>query len=56
VIKKLILRFGGMDLYVRTIPAALGLVFSHAAVVLAWNLYHALAQPANATIFTGIFQ
>jgi len=56
LLKKAVLRFGGMDLYSRTVPGALGLVLGHAVMVVFWNLYHALFQPANVTIFTGLFQ
>ena len=56
IIKKLILRFGGMDLYIRFQPAALGLIVSQAVVIVFWNVYHAIAAPPNVTVFTGIFQ
>lgn len=53
--KKLVLRFGGMDLYVRTIPTAFGLVLGQVLMIVAWSLYHALVQPENIGLFTGIF-
>jgi hypothetical protein len=56
ILKTLILRFGGMDLYVRVIPAALGLIVSQAVMIVFWNIYHALAAPSNVTVFTGVFQ
>jgi len=56
LVKKAILRFGGMDLYARTVPAALGLILSHALMMILWNLIHAVFQPANVTVFTGMFQ
>ena len=55
ILKGMILRYGGMDLYVRTRPAALGLVFGHAVMILAWNIYHAVASP-DTMLFTGVFQ
>ena len=55
VIKSLVLRFGGMDLYVRTRPAALGLIFGQAIAMVAWNIFHGLASP-EMPLFTGVFQ
>lgn len=55
LIKGLILRYGGMDLYVRSRPVALGLIFGHALMIVAWNIYHAVASPGM-TLFTGVFQ
>ncbi len=55
VIKKLLLRFGGMDLYVRSLPAALGLIFGQVVMVVFWNLYHLVVQPANIGVFSAIF-
>jgi hypothetical protein len=55
IVKSLILRFGGMDLYVRSIPAALGLIFGHAAMIVFWNVYHLFCAPAGRAVFTGVF-
>jgi len=56
IVKSLLLRYGGMDLYLRAQPAALGLITSHAVMIVFWNVYHAVASPAGMTIFTGVFQ
>ena len=53
--KQMVLRFGGMDLYVRTIPTAHGLVLGQALMIVVWSFYHFLAQPENIGVFTGIF-
>lgn len=55
LLKGMVLRYGGMDLYVRSRPAALGLVFGHAMMIVAWNIYHAVFAPGT-TLFTGVFQ
>jgi hypothetical protein len=55
-VKRVVLRFGGMDLYARVLPAAAGLVISQALMVVFWNAYHLLFAPPNATVFTGVFQ
>lgn len=55
LIKKMLLRFGGMDMYVRAIPAAWGLVVGHCLMIVGWSLYHVLAAPENVTLFPGIF-
>lgn len=55
VIKSLVLRFGGMDLYVRSRPMALGLIFGQAITMVAWNVFHGLASP-EMPLFTGVFQ
>lgn len=54
VIKSVILKYGGLDLYGRSIPLALGLIFGHMIMLFIWNVYHALASPEALTIFTGI--
>jgi hypothetical protein len=57
MIKSLVLRFGGMDLYVRIIPAALGLVFAHAVMIVVWNVYHLVVVGSGGMpVFTGVFQ
>jgi hypothetical protein len=56
IVKRLLLRYGGMDLYVRSVPAALGLIVSQAVMIVFWNLYHAFAAPSGGSVFTGIFQ
>jgi hypothetical protein len=55
VAKALVLRFGGMDLYVKMLPLAPGLIFGQAVMWVAWNVYHAVAAPGGA-VFTGVFQ
>jgi hypothetical protein len=55
IIKKLLLRLGGMDLYLRALPLALGLVTGQCVMIVFWNVYHALAQPKNMLVFTGVF-
>jgi hypothetical protein len=54
IAKSLILRYGGMNLYIKSTPAAIGLIFSHVMMVVAWNIYHAVAQPSGALIYSGI--
>ena len=55
IIKKLVLRFGGMDLYVRVTPAALGLILGQALMIVFWNVFHLIAAPENVRIFAGVF-
>ena len=54
IAKSLILKYGGMDMYGRSIPIALGLIFGHAIMLVFWNVYHALFGPEGLIIFTGI--
>jgi hypothetical protein len=56
VAKSLVLRYGGMDLYTRSIPAALGLIAGQTVMIVVWNIYHAVAAPPQIAICTGIFQ
>jgi hypothetical protein len=56
LIKKFVLRFGGMDLYVRMIPLALGLICGQCLMIVFWNVFHAAAGPAGVPVFTGVFQ
>jgi hypothetical protein len=56
IIKKLVLRFGGMDLYVRALPAALGLICGQCLMIVFWNIFHAVTNPENVGVFTGVFQ
>lgn len=56
IIKSLVLRFGGMDLYVRAYPAALGLIFGHAMMMVFWSVYHAAADPPQIEIFAGLIR
>ena len=56
LIKKILLRFGGMDLYVRFQPAGLGLIVSQAIMIVFWNIFHVVVAPPNTAIFTGVFQ
>jgi hypothetical protein len=55
LIKSLVLRYGGMDLYVRSRPAALGLIFGQSLMIVFWNIYHAVAAPGM-PLFVGVFQ
>jgi hypothetical protein len=56
IVKKLVLRFGGMDLYIRMMPLSLGLICGQCLMIVFWNAFHAVTAPENVGVFTGVFQ
>jgi hypothetical protein len=56
ILKSLVLRFGGMDLYIKTSPVALGLITGHCVMIFVWNVYHAVFSPPNMMVFLTLFQ
>lgn len=55
IYKNIIIKYGGMDIYERTLPLGYGLVFGHLFMILFWNCYHGFIGGADLQIYTGIY-